>query len=391
MADVKFSQFTDGDQVKVGDIVVGLRGGVNFKFDFPDVGFKDANGNYLLQYATAGAAAVNYPLLTNSLTTAKVIYGAAGTDADIGITIDPKGTGEVNIPANVIGVTQLNVDNLRLDGNAITSTDVNGDITITPNGTGDVVLDGLNWPQADGAANTLLKTNGAGQLSFTTATFPGTAGAAGTFLRSDGTNWIASTATLADTYAVSTILYASASNVVTGLATANRAVLTTNATGVPVMTALATDGQVIVGSTAGAPAAATLTPGTGISIANGSNTITISATGGGFGVATVAGTSQSAAVNTMYILLNAGQTTVTLPGTCSVGDTVILVGSTANAGGWILDAPVGDTVTYNGVSTSAGGTITSSALAGQTVEVVCDVADQSWVVVDTVSTLLTTA
>ena len=391
MADVKFSQFTDGDQVKVGDIVVGLRAGANTRFDFPDVGFKDANGNYLLQYATAGAAAVNYPLMTNSLTTAKVIYGAAGTDADIGITIDPKGTGEVNIPANVIGVTQLNVDNLRLDGNAITSTDVNGDITITPNGTGDVVLDGLNWPQADGAANTFLYTNGAAQLAWSTATFPTTAGAAGTFLRSNGTNWVASTATLADTYAVSTILYASSTDVVTGLATANRAVLTTNATGVPVMTALATDGQVIIGSTAGAPAAATLTPGTGISIANGSNTITISATGGGFGVATVSGTSQAAAVNTMYILLNAGQTTVTLPGTCSVGDTVILVGSTANVGGWILDAPAGDTVMFNGTATSAGGTITSSALAGQTIEVVCDVADTSWIVVDTVNTTLTTA
>ena len=237
----------------------------------------------------------------------------------------------------------------------------------------------------------VLQGSTTGTPAWSTPTYPSASGSAGVILRSDGTNNIYSTSTFADTYAVSTILYASGLNAVSGLAAANRAVLTSGATGVPVMTALAADGQLIIGSTAGAPAAATLTPGTGISIASGSNSITISATGGGFGVATVSGTSQAAAVNTMYILLNAAQTTVTLPGTCSVGDTVILVGSNANVAGWILDAPAGDTIMYNGTATSAGGTITSSALAGQTIEVVCDVQDASWVVVDTVSTTLTTA
>jgi len=60
------------------------------------------------------------------------------------------------------------VDNLQFDGNAITSTDTNGNITITPNGTGDLVLDGLNWPQADGSTGQYLKTNGSGQLSWDT-------------------------------------------------------------------------------------------------------------------------------------------------------------------------------------------------------------------------------
>ena len=62
----------------------------------------------------------------------------------------------------------LKVDNLQLDANAITSTDTNGNITITPNGTGSVVIDGLTHPQADGSANQLLKTNGSGVLSFVT-------------------------------------------------------------------------------------------------------------------------------------------------------------------------------------------------------------------------------
>lgn len=239
-------------------------------------------------------------------------------------------------------------------------------------------------------AGKMLQSGATAAPAWSTPTYPSASGSAGLILRSDGTNNVYSTSTFADTYAVSTLLYASSSNAVAGLATVNRAALSTNATGVPTWLAL-TDGQIVIGSTAGAPAAATLTPGTGISIAGGSNSITISATGGGFAVATVSGTSQNAAVNTMYILLNAAQTTVTFPGTCSVGDTIIIVGSTANVAGWIADAPAGDTLLYNGSVTSAGGTITSAALAGQTAEFVCDVADTSWVIVDSVNTTLTTA
>ena len=40
----------------------------------------------------------------------------------------------------VSGITQLNVDNLRLDGNTLSSTDTNGNINLTPNGTGINVL-----------------------------------------------------------------------------------------------------------------------------------------------------------------------------------------------------------------------------------------------------------
>ena len=63
-------------------------------------------------------------------------------------------------------IDNLKVDNLDLNGNTISSTDTNGNIVITPNGTGSIVLDGQNWPQADGSANFYLKTNGSGQLSW---------------------------------------------------------------------------------------------------------------------------------------------------------------------------------------------------------------------------------
>jgi len=110
-----------------------------------------------------------------------------------------------------------------------------------------------------------------------TITNVGPTATAGQVLQSAGAaaDPVFSTATYPSTTTVSQILYSSSTNVVAGLATANRAVLTTGATGIPVLTALATDGQLIIGSTAGVPAAATLSPGAGISITNGSNSITI--------------------------------------------------------------------------------------------------------------------
>ena len=84
----------------------------------------------------------------------------SSTDTNGNINISPNGTGTVVVN------TDLDVDNININGNAITSTDTNGDITITPNGDGKIVLDGLNFPIADGTAGHFLKTDGSGQLSF---------------------------------------------------------------------------------------------------------------------------------------------------------------------------------------------------------------------------------
>ena len=76
-------------------------------------------------------------------------------------------------------INNLLVDNLQFDGNAITSTNANGDLSITPDGTGNLILDGLNWPQVDGSPNQYLKTDGSGQLSWDTVST--------SFTLSDGT------------------------------------------------------------------------------------------------------------------------------------------------------------------------------------------------------------
>jgi len=95
-----------------------------------------------------------------------------------------------------------------------------------------------------------------------------------------GTASAFSTATFPPTTTINRILYSTANNTVSELATANQGVLTTGATGIPVITPLATNGQVIIGSTAGVPAAATLTAGANVTITNGANSITIAAGGG---------------------------------------------------------------------------------------------------------------
>lgn len=126
MADVKFSQFTVGNEMMVGDEPVGLRPTSptqNFIFNFPGSGIKDANGNYLFQYATVGGFAVNNLQLVNSASTNPVLLTAVGADTNIGIAITPKGSGAL-------------------------------------------VLDNLIWPISDGLPFTFLYTNGSRQLAF---------------------------------------------------------------------------------------------------------------------------------------------------------------------------------------------------------------------------------
>ena len=65
----------------------------------------------------------------------------------------------------VVDTTPQLGGNLDVNGQVITSAS-NGNIAITPNGSGKVIIDGLNYPTADGNAGEVLKTDGSGNLSF---------------------------------------------------------------------------------------------------------------------------------------------------------------------------------------------------------------------------------
>lgn len=181
-----------------------------------------------------------------------------------------------------------------------------------------------------------------------------------------------STATYPLTTTVSEILYSSAANVISGLATANRAVLTTGTTGIPVMTALAMDGQLIIGSTAGQPAAATLTAGTGVTITPGANSISIAASAGILIWTSTSGTF-TAAIQNGYFLTAAS--TPTMPAAPAEGDMVAFV----------VDAAATITITANTgqklrlastLSATAGTCVTS--LQGNTITFVYRSTGATW-------------
>jgi trimeric autotransporter adhesin len=82
---------------------------------------------------TAGSATVSD--LTNNRV---VIAGTSGVlEDDANFTWD--GT-DLNLTGGLNVTGDLAVDNIAIDGNAITSTDTDGDITLTPNGSGEVVI-----------------------------------------------------------------------------------------------------------------------------------------------------------------------------------------------------------------------------------------------------------
>ena len=117
-------------------------------------------------------------------------------------------------------------------------------------------------------------------------------GTAGTILQGQGTNTALalSTATYPSTTTENQILYSSATNTVSGLATANNGLLITSATGVPSVLANGTTGQILTATT-GSPPSWAAAPSSGIptigsSTANG--IVTWSGTGGAAVLSTAA-------------------------------------------------------------------------------------------------------
>ena len=116
----------------------------------------------------------------------------SSTDTNGDITVDPNGTGNIvlqgptNANGNVAVTGQLtingalaqtgtssvtgilNVDNLRLDGNTISSTDTNGNILIAPNGTGETVVSSTTSIKIPVGTTAQRPSNSTGQIRFNT-------------------------------------------------------------------------------------------------------------------------------------------------------------------------------------------------------------------------------
>jgi hypothetical protein len=132
--------------------------------------------------------------------------------------------------------------------------------------------------------------------------------------------------------------------------------------------------------------AATLTPGTGVSIANGVGSVTISSNGATPWVDET-GSSVTMAANTGYTSDDgASLVTFTLPSTAAIGDFVEINGK--GAGGWIIAQATGQQIHFGTVSTTsgAGGSLASSAQY-DCVRLRCITANTIFVVVSVIGNL----
>lgn len=163
-----------------------------------------------------------------------------------------------------------------------------------------------------------------------------------------------------------------------------RSVLTTNAAGA--VTAIpVTNGQIVIGSTAGAPAAASLTQGTGITITGGSNSITIASNGANPWVDQT-GASVTMAVNTGYTSDDgATLVTFTLPPTAAIGDWIEINGK--GSGGWTLIEAASQIIHYGNQTTTVTTGSLSSSNQWDCVRLRCVTANTTWTVVSAVGNL----
>lgn len=149
-------------------------------------------GGQITGNASSATVATNVTASANSTANETVFVtfvdgatGSQGIETDAQLTYNPStNTMVTNITGNVTGnvtgsvtgdqtgvtglgtLTQLQVDNIFINGNEISSTDTNGDINITPQGDGDILLDGAVNIRAGvvTGATSITSTNFVGKL-----------------------------------------------------------------------------------------------------------------------------------------------------------------------------------------------------------------------------------
>lgn len=139
----------------------------------------------------------------------------------------------------------------------------------------------------------------------------------------------------------------------------------------------ASNGQIPIGSTGNPPVLAAITAGAGISVTNGTGSITISGSGGGFTWTEVTGTTQQLAVGNGYIANNAALVTLTLPTVASLGDTIKVLGKSANFFRVAQNASQFINIVSVSTSVGVGGSLTSTEQF-DSIELICTTANNGW-------------
>jgi len=119
------------------------------------------------------------------------------------------------------------------------------------------------FPNASATAGKMIISGGVNWIA-STSIWPNSVATVGKILRSNGTTNTYTTATFADTYTASNLLFSNGANTVTGLATANDGVLVTSGAGVPSISSTLPTGLAMQ-----TPASLVLTNATGLPVAGG--------------------------------------------------------------------------------------------------------------------------
>ena len=219
------------------------------KFTFkPDTGNISTYGDATFNSVTVGAGSGNNSTNTVLGSLAFPINTTGHDNVILGFRAGETlttGSGNVIIGANCPSIPNDTTNNILLVSGGVTRARFDG-TNWTLTGTTTATISGTSTGLSGGTAGCLWYNTAA---STTTKLDISTAGK---ILRSTGTAPSWSTLTIPDTASINTIMYASAANTISALATANRGVLITSATGVPSI--LAGAPGVLVGSATTAPA-----------------------------------------------------------------------------------------------------------------------------------------
>lgn len=325
--------------------------------------------------------------------TGTVTSVAVSGNNGIGVSGSPITTSGT-ITLSLGAITPTSVNSVVISGSSTPTLAVTGTSSISGSNTGDqtITLTGDVTGSGTGSFSTTLATVNANVGSFTnasitvnakgliTAASSGTApvtSVTGTTNRITVTGTTSAVVDIAATYVGQTSI-TTLGTVSTGTWSATTIAVNRGGTGQTTYT----DGQLLIGNTTGNTLAkATLTAGSGISVTNGSGSITIATTNGqGITWNNVTGTTQSAAVNNGYITNNAGLVTVTLPSTVAVGQIVEVAGS--GAGGWRIAQNASQVINFGTVATTTGtGGRLDSVNRYDAVRLICITANTTWTVI----------
>jgi hypothetical protein len=140
----------------------------------------------------------------------------------------------------------------------------------------------------------------------------------------------------------------------------------------------AANGEIPIGAGSSSnPVLATITAGAGISVTNGAGSITLGIAGGGMTWTEVTGTTQAMAVGNGYIANNAALVTLTLPTTAALGDTIKVVGKSANFFRIAQNASQFINIVSTSTTTGVGGSLTATEQFDG-LELICTTANNGW-------------